>query len=68
MRRAILCNVISPSIPPLALFIILQGFPAEEGPNLKVLVDDDDHEQPTKDNILEGIRRGTPIRLRLRNL
>lgn len=51
---------------PISRF--LQGFPSEVGPNLKVLVDDDENEQPTKDNILEGIRRGTLIRSRLWNL
>ena len=34
----------------------MQGFPAEAGPNLRVLVDDNTHTDPTKDNILAGIR------------
>ncbi|CAM9207357.1 unnamed protein product [Ascophyllum nodosum] len=37
-------------------YIVEHGFPAEVGPSLRVLVDDNTHTDPTKDNILAGIR------------
>ena len=37
------------------VFHLFQGYPAEGG-NLKIVCDDDEHEAPTKDNILKAIR------------